>query len=94
MLNARAKMLLQDAAKAFEEGYSPFFSEWLAERGVTADECIWLSKQIALILSGYVHSSEQTQKKILICAAAQGEIGAAIVDSIIDRQSAMRRLSE
>lgn len=93
MLSKRGKQLLLDAAKAFDDGYSPFHAEWLAEREVTADECMALSSHIALVLTGYAHSSEDTQRKVIIVGAAQGSVGAAIVDGLIDRQAAMRRLN-
>jgi len=68
--------LLKNAAKCFEQMYSPFCHEELSKMNVTADECQELSLTISSILKeeiredvdstvwNYIHSLDKSQKQI------------------------------
>lgn len=68
--------LLKNAAKCFEQMYSPFCHEELLKMNVTADECQELSLMISSILKeeiredtdstvwNYIHSLDKSQKQI------------------------------
>jgi hypothetical protein len=66
MISERMKHLLLEAAKCFEDSYSPFNGEWLSDHKVTLEECMELSEMIGLILRGVALSDEQTQAAVLI----------------------------
>jgi hypothetical protein len=60
------KFLLLEAAKCFDDGYSPFQSDWLSKNNVTLDECMSLSELTGTILRGVALSDKLTQAKVLI----------------------------
>ena len=66
MINERMKYLLLEAAKCYDENYSPFYGNWLSEHKVTLEECIDLSELIGSILRGVALSNEKAQLTILI----------------------------
>lgn len=68
MISERMKFLLLEAAKCFDDNYSPFTDEWLSKYQVTSSECGGLSELIGLILRGVVLSNDLTQAAILIQA--------------------------
>jgi len=43
----RARSLLAEAAKAFDDQRSPFVTDWLVENHVTGDECFALAESVA-----------------------------------------------
>lgn len=92
MISARSAELLTAAAAAFQDGYSPFGSDWLSAHQVTADECMWLSNYIGILLRGFVRGSEQTQQKILILGVTTEELSTQMVDAAVDRPAIMRKL--
>ena len=92
MINARSVELLTEAAAAFQDGTSPFDGWWLTKHTVTADECVWLANFVGVVLLGFVRSSEQTQKKVLILGVTEGELDSRYVDSAIDVAASMRKM--
>lgn len=46
--SGRSRELLLAAADTFDDGQSPFHTEWLVDHRVTGDECMALSEQIAM----------------------------------------------
>ena len=65
MLGKRMIKLIDEAAKCFDDGYSPFETEWLSKHEVTLDECIALSNAIGIILHGYAKLSQKDQMLII-----------------------------
>jgi hypothetical protein len=69
MIGKRMKFLLLEAAKCYDESYSPFNDEWLSRHNVTLDECMDLSIMIGSIVRGVVLSDENTQVAVLVTSA-------------------------
>ena len=69
MISERMKVLLLEAAKCYDDNYSPFNGDWLSEHKVTLEECFDLSQLIGSILRGVALSPEVTQLAILIESA-------------------------
>jgi hypothetical protein len=57
----RGDELLQEAAKAFEDGRDPFSTSWLSEHEVTGQECFEMGQSIAAIIKGYLASPPGSQ---------------------------------
>lgn len=94
MIDTRSADLLREAAVAFQDGRDPFSGDWLFTHAVTSDECMWLSNYIGVLLLGFLQTTERTQKKILIAGVSGGEIGAAVIDALVDNQADMQRLKD
>jgi hypothetical protein len=53
----RERELLQEASETYRDISDPFCNAWLNENNVTANECIWLSNEIGVILDMYLAST-------------------------------------
>lgn len=67
---SRIDDLLNEAAEAFEDGRSPFSTEWLREHDVTSTECIDLSDRIANVLQGYLAAPQVVKEAFPIFSSA------------------------
>lgn len=72
MTKERLVYLFSEAAKALEDGQSPFQNPFLREHDVTFNECMELSMQVAMVLKSYVKSPPAVQEEVLV-RAAMGE---------------------
>lgn len=74
MIGQRMKYLLLEAAKCFDEDYSPFNSEWLSKHEVALDECMNLSELIGTIIKGVALASDATQIEVILVSASDGKV--------------------
>ena len=85
----RQNVLLNAAARAFDDQRSPFEGDWLGEHEVTADECFALSSNIGVLLHGYLASPKHEQHALALRGACRA---AGMSSEIIDDAAAGLRL--
>lgn len=92
MISPRIKTLLIEASKCFDEGYSPFNSDWLSEHEVTLDECVALSSMIGMVIRGVALANDLTQAEILLVSSSDGKITSENARASFQEVRARRRL--
>ena len=79
-ISKRMASLLEEAARSFGNGRSPFHDkEWLSDNDVTFTECEQLSDLIGTVLRGFVKSTDKAQAKVLLVSAADSDIPAEMM---------------
>lgn len=68
---ARMDELMESAAQRFDDGSSPFCTEWLAEHKVTLDECDNLSKSIANACKNWARLDQQGLLEAVVRATVE-----------------------
>lgn len=92
---SRMTELLEMAADKFDDLSNPFDRSVLIEHNITLDECGDLSQGIASIIRMYLASPPELRAKMALSYAIHkihGEKGIEAAMSVIDRDTAMKRV--
>lgn len=92
MISERMKELLILASKCFEEGFSPFQTDWLSENQVTFDECMTLSEMVGFIIRGVAMSDEITQTQVMMTGISDGKISTEVARESINHVKTLKAL--